>query len=594
MVLRIDWNRIDGDPVPTVPAGTAGAQGLAGRPPATMAAVLLGLGVRAQHVDQALARARVTGESLPGIMRDFGFAGEERVAEAIATHHGYPYFGPDALQHADLDAPVAEPGRGFQGYAPAGAADGGLLVVVSEPERVNEAANAFHAARPRIAIGSASTVQTLYRRRFGRTAEAFDAAVAAFERAAEAGTDADSPGLVQAVFFALMRHACYVGASDIYLFRSGAVGVIKLRRDGVGEIFRCLRPMLHEKILNKIVTESGVRAEDLRREPREALVNLEGDHLPGQVEELRARYAFRLQLAQGRDERSREAVIRILDRQSDEADFASLGFDTATEDALRGYLACSTGLVIVTGPTGSGKTTTLYGMLKEIDPVERAIQTIENPVEYRHGLWMQHELPRDMPEAEGARKMLNALLRMAPDVILFGEVRNDREVANLLIDAANTGHLVFTTLHTNSAVLAVNRLRRIGVQGDQLAGVLRGILAQRLVRALCVRCREPDPRQPTAEALLRAADASVRAARPMRARGCQACNGTGYRGRRMICELLDVSAQVRELLEAGAPASTLARAALPPSRTMWSHGLRLVAEGRTSIDELRRVADPSA
>ncbi|PZP48865.1 MAG: hypothetical protein DI596_16025, partial [Azospira oryzae] len=240
--------------------------------------------------------------------------------------------------------------------------------------------------------------------------------------------------------------------------------------------------------------------------------------------------------------------------------------------------------------TGSGKTTTLYAMLKGIDPETSSIQSIEFPVEYRHGLWMQYEVPV-VAEDEGTEmaKRLKGLLRNAPNVILIGEIR-DEGVARIALDAAHTGHLVFSTLHTNSAPSALLRLRRLGVGGEDLASALLGILAQRLVRRLCTRCREPDERPETAGLLKSEAGPTI----AFRARdgGCPACGGTGYRGRRVINELLHASTRVRELIERGATVGEIERNGIVEGGSMWNMGLRLVAAGETSIDEIMRVTRP--
>jgi type IV pilus assembly protein PilB len=247
---------------------------------------------------------------------------------------------------------------------------------------------------------------------------------------------------------------------------------------------------------------------------------------------------------------------------------------------------------LVTGPTGSGKTTTLYAVLKRIDPVERSVQSIENPIEYRHGLWQQYELRKDnQNEGEEYNKWLKALLRNAPDVILVGEVR-DAKVAQILLDAANTGHLAFATLHTNNAAMALARLKALALDMNTLASVLVGILAQRLVRILCIRCCVPDDSDETAQALdvPYLADGTLN---PHRAGdGCEYCDFTGYRGRRMVYEILEVDARVQTLIEKDSTPSTIARAGIAADRTMWACGLKLVASGATSLEELRRVAKP--
>jgi len=192
------------------------------------------------------------------------------------------------------------------------------------------------------------------------------------------------------------------------------------------------------------------------------------------------------------------------------------------------------------------------------------------------------------------RLLLNSALRMAPHVLLMGEIREDREVAGRVISAAFTGHLVFSTLHVTGAALAVTRLRHIGVSSENLAAALRGVLAQRLVKVLCTECSAPgEPR----DARFAETAACVLPAptdwRPRRAVGCERCGWTGYRGRRIVHELLNVDDAVRDRIERGAPAREIAQAGIAPGGSMWHCGLRLVAQGVTSLEELRRVADPT-
>lgn len=557
--------------------------------PSSVADILLRLGARPQHIRYALERQRTTSESLPAVMRDFGFVSQETVARALSTQFNLPYFpisGVDAIDPAaftDISLPR------FDGYVPIGA-DGNnlhLLVAVSEAERASAARNAFYERHPQIYVASAQTVQMVYRRYFADTAAQFDTALKKFDAAVKAGTSADQPGLIQDIFGTLLRHACYSGASDLYLYKSEAVGVIKLKVQGIGHIFRSIPMDTFDLVMNKLVTENA-KADDLRRRPQEATIEFSSDDQRARFEDIVVRYGFRLQLSETQGRRS--AVVRILDKQSTEADFGSLGFDANTAGQIQRISSFSHGLFLVVGPTGSGKTTTLYAILKQIDPVERTIFTIENPIEYRHGLWLQNQTPRDMAEGEGVTEILNSALRSAPDVIFFGEVRRNVEVANTLIDAANTGHLVFSTLHTNSAALAITRLKTIGVDMASLAAVLEGVLAQRLVRVLCPACRQPDARLETATELnakwLGSAPKTPFRASPA---GCPHCRGTGFRGRQIIYEFLDV-ASIRPLVEAGAPPSQLAAQGIKEGHSMWANGVRLVATGITSLDELIRVA----
>jgi type II secretory ATPase GspE/PulE/Tfp pilus assembly ATPase PilB-like protein len=501
------------------------------------------LGVKEAHIRAALQFAAATGASLTRVVLDLGLISAETMAQALAEENGrtfLPHRSIDEIDPAELhDVTVDD----FTGYVPAGRRDGRLLVAVSEPEKILEAQTRWQGHRQfngvEVVIASPRTIETIYRRHFARTEEAFREALAQWDarQRLPRGSDSADGNEVEWIYGRLIRHACYLGANDIFLHKTLAgVGKIKLHVNGVGQLFAALKEDLFDKILNKLVSENS-NSDALARAPQEANVGIIGD-LRDEFADITDRYSFRLQLNQGRQQSEREAVVRILDRQAEQADFHTLGFDQATEQTLLQYSRSSTGLVIVCGPTGSGKTTTLYAMMKKIDPIERSIRTIEKPIEYRHSMWHQMEVPQEVSEGEGVRIMLNATLRMAPHVILMGEIREDLDVANRVISAAFTGHLVYTTLHVTEAALAITRLRHIGVTSENLAAALKGVLAQRLVQVLCTDCSAPDDREETQAERRRAAFLGDIEWRPRQQVGCARCAWTGYRGRRIIHELL--------------------------------------------------------
>lgn len=556
-----------------------------------MQSILLEMGVKPTHVRIALERAQLTGEPLSIIMRDFGFLSGEQVAQAISRQTGLKYFGADEVDQIDpADLKDIELPK-YRRFVPVGRDGDTLIVAVPDASVVNEAKNQFYPQPTSVVVASEHVVQALYRKYFAKTDIAFDTAIEEFRKSVSGARrgDEEDAGLVRRVFMALLRHACFSGASDLYLYKSERTGLIKLKINGVGQMFRIIEGTLFDRLLNKLVTENKVKVEDLRREPREAIISFDEETAKAN-EDIAGRFGFRLELSESRGER--EAVVRILDKQSPATDLDRLGFDSETLASVKRIAQTATGLFLVTGPTGSGKTTTLYAVLKGIDPVERSVQSIENPIEYRHGLWQQHELSKsseNSSEGDEYNKWLKALLRNAPDVILVGEVR-DKGVAQILLDAANTGHLAFSTLHTNNAAMALARLRALNVDMNTLASVLLGILAQRLVRVLCPRCRQVDDSEETAT-LLKADYLEGRSHAPHKAgEGCEYCDYTGYRGRRMVYELLEVNHELQELIEAGATPSAIARKGIKADRTMWACGLRLVADGVTSLEELRRVA----
>jgi len=280
-------------------------------------------------------------------------------------------------------------------------------------------------------------------------------------------------------------------------------------------------------------------------------------------------------------------VLRILDRQKGIVPLDKLGLEELQLDLLKRMIARPEGIILVTGPTGSGKTTTLYSILNHINSDGVNVMTLEDPVEYPMTLIRQTSVSEaaKLDFANGIR----AMMRQDPDVILVGEIR-DSDTADMAFRAAMTGHQVYSTLHTNSAVGAFPRLLDIGIVPDILAGNIIGILGQRLVRRLCRTCRQaydPDPKE---RRLLGLAPGD--SAQTYRAVGCEKCDYQGYNGRQSILELLKIDAGIDELVARRATAREILTAARANGfKTLADDGVRLVRGGATSLDEVMRVVD---
>jgi len=280
-----------------------------------------------------------------------------------------------------------------------------------------------------------------------------------------------------------------------------------------------------------------------------------------------------------------KVVIRILDSRATVKSLDSLGLNPQEVEAIRRLLENHEGILLVTGPTGSGKTTTLYSCINQIKSEGVNIVTVEDPVEYR----MQGIVQVQVQEKAGLTfaSALRSILRQDPNVVLVGEIR-DRETAQIAVQASLTGHLVLSTLHTNDAANAVTRLVDIGVEAYKIAAALRGVVAQRLMRRLCPTCKEvwmetpPDrlkPWIPKGTPLYRAA-------------GCPDCAMTGYRGRFSIIEVMTITAEVERRIAGGEPAEQIARAARRGGmKSLWDSGLGHVLKGESTVDELMRVVD---
>jgi general secretion pathway protein E len=287
-------------------------------------------------------------------------------------------------------------------------------------------------------------------------------------------------------------------------------------------------------------------------------------------------------------------VMRILDRTRVELDFTKLGLDAAIQAKLDRLMKLPNGIVLVTGPTGSGKTTTLYTALKNLNRPELKLFTVEDPIEYQlsgiNQIQVQPQIGLDFPNA------LRSILRQDPDIVMIGEIR-DLETARIAIQAALTGHLVFSTLHTNSAIAAITRLIDIGLERYLLASTVSGVMAQRLVRKLCPACSRPHSVSERMQGRLKLAAASgaVDLSNSREPIGCEACAGTGYRGRTTISELLMVDDGIREAIGRRSQDQRLIeqRARTSGFRTLYEDGLIKVGAGETSLEEVLRVTRAS-
>ena len=368
---------------------------------------------------------------------------------------------------------------------------------------------------------------------------------------------------------ALLSEAMREQASDVHLETFEHYLSVRLRVDGqLREIFRPRRelaPLLVSRL--KVMARLDIAEKRVPQDGRMAL-RLAGHEVDVRVSTLPSAHGERV-------------VLRLLDKQAGHLELPRLGMPADTLAALRQLLGKPHGIVLVTGPTGSGKTTSLYAALSSLNDQTRNILTVEDPIEYHlPGIGQMPVNPKvDMTFARGLR----AILRQDPDVVMVGEIR-DRETAQIAVQASLTGHLVLSTLHTNSAVGAVTRLLDMGVDAYLLASSLVGILAQRLLRTLCPHCKAPY--------LADAAECQrlglAVAPQLFRAVGCEQCQH-GYRGRIGIYELISIGGPLAALIHQGASEQALADVARQHSRSLFQDGRQRVLDGLTSLDELLRV-----
>lgn len=279
-------------------------------------------------------------------------------------------------------------------------------------------------------------------------------------------------------------------------------------------------------------------------------------------------------------------VMRLLDKQAGRLDLKQLGANPQELAVMESLIHRPHGIILVTGPTGSGKTTTLYAVLSQLNDRKRNILTVEDPVEYHlDGIGQTQVNPKvDMSFARGLR----AILRQDPDIVMVGEIR-DLETVEIAVQASLTGHLVLSTLHTNTAVGAITRLRDMGVEPFLLASSIIGVLAQRLLRRLCLDCKEAYTANAAELATLDIKPEPGQTITLYRAKGCKACNHQGYRGRTGIFELVAVDEEMQELIHDGAAEHELERHARLFSRGIRQNAQDKAIAGETSLEEVVRV-----
>jgi general secretion pathway protein E len=369
---------------------------------------------------------------------------------------------------------------------------------------------------------------------------------------------------------ALLTQAVREGASDVHLEIFESRALVRFRVDGV--LREVLRPQ--KAVAQPVVSRIKVMAKlDIaeKRLPQDGRISLRiaGRPVDVRVSTIPAGFGERV-------------VLRLLDKQAGRLDLAELGMDPVTLAHVDRLIHRPHGILLVTGPTGSGKTTTLYAALSRLNDSTRNILTVEDPIEYYlDGIGQTQVNPKvEMTFARGLR----AILRQDPDVVMVGEIR-DVETAQVAVQASLTGHLVLSTVHTNDAVGAITRLRDMGVEPFLLASTLRLVLAQRLVRRLCDHCKAPRAPDPASARLF----GDEPPAALFQAVGCARCNHLGYTGRVAIYEAVRVDETLRAMISEQADDAALARVAFSSAADLRDAARRCVASGQTTVEEALRV-----
>lgn len=549
--------------------------------------------VSPDQLEEAKQLAAQSGMKLPDALVRLGYATGEDVMQVMAEQHGLEYVDltrlsippnvvelvPESVARENVVIPLAED-------------DGQLRVAVCDPDdfATFDKLRFILNRRIEICLAPREAILEAINRYYGQTSgesqdsvlsEVTDTAIDFTQVETDMGSiqegDESSAPVVRLVHL-IISEAVQLRASDIHIEPFEDRVRIRYRIDG----YLIERDNAPRRLLGAILSRIKILARmDIaeRRRPQDGRIkmNIGEKQLDLRVSILPSNWG-------------QAVVMRILDKDNIKIGLRQLGFSEEDYQKFRQLIKRPNGIILVTGPTGSGKTTTLYAALNELNTPDRKIITAEDPVEYYlpgiNQVEIRHEIGLDFA------RVIRAMLRQAPNVILVGEMR-DLETAQMGIQASLTGHLVFSTLHTNDAPSSITRLVDMGVPSYLVASSVVAIMAQRLVRVVCEQCKQPY--QPS-EAVMDMAGVTpemAAAATFYRGKGCSRCNGTGYRGRMGIFELMLMSPKIREMTFRQAPVADIRRVAIQEGmRTLYMDGLQKVLRGKTTLEELLSVARP--
>jgi type IV pilus assembly protein PilB len=584
--------------------GTAGDTGTSGAEPLTsgmevnaMAELVVDLLSATGLVPEdklAMVRGRAGQGSLAQAIVDEGVAPPEGIARSLAVRYQVALVDL-ALTGVDKDASEQIPLHVLERVAaiPYALENGTLRIAVADPGNLHGIDELRLATRYPLDLGVASSEDILLElRRMARASEAFGARAVLEEadeelRIAEEEeaddlevedgvSDAPLVRLVNSVIF----QAAEDGASDVHFEPQEDALAVRFRIDGVLQEVQRIPKRMTPGVTTRLKVLAKLDIAE-RRKPQDGRISLNAA-AAGRTLDIRV---ATLPTVEGE-----QIVMRLLDKSKKPPTMEELGLSEEHQQMISEIIRRPTGALLVTGPTGSGKSTTLYASLNQINRPELKVITVEDPVEYRLAGINQVQINQRAGLTFAAA--LRSILRSDPDVVMVGEIR-DGETAKMAIEAALTGHFVLSTLHTNDAPGAITRLNEMGVEPFLTGSAVSAVLAQRLARKLCTHCCEIYT--PSVDELIKARVSPDVAAQSdgmalYRKRGCPRCNQTGYRGRVGIYQFLLMSEQLEALAAAGATREDIERAAISEGmRTLWDDGLSKVASGLTSVEELARI-----
>jgi general secretion pathway protein E/type IV pilus assembly protein PilB len=540
--------------------------------------------VTSEQVDAVKNSIKQEGETTLDILMQTGAVSEDTVLSMIAAQFGmeYVHVNADAIDPAVKDLIPTDVARKY-GVVPVLATDDSVTVALSDPMGYDTVdslryvlkKNVDAVVAPRSEVKAA--IEKLYPEEFESLYGEDNAAVDVSEKSRDDGSsdasDSDAP-VIRLVSMIIME-ACKMKASDIHMEPMERNFRVRYRIDGVLRQMDSPPKRLQAAILSRVKIMSGMKISE-KRIPQDGRIQIkvQGRDLDLRVSSVPTNHGESI-------------VMRILDKSNLSLGLPQLGFLSDDQTKFERLIKLPDGVLLVTGPTGSGKTTTLYACLNQINLPDRKIITVEDPVEYQMSGINQVQVNKDVGLDFSAA--LRSILRQAPNIVMIGEIR-DHETADIAMEAALTGHLVFSTLHTNDAPSAVTRLLDIGVKPFLVASALRAAMAQRLVRAICDKCRAEYTPTDRELKMLGAISKNVTSGVMYKGKGCPACSQAGYKGRKGIFEIFQIDDTIQRLIFDHSPATVLrARAREMGMRTLREDGLLKVASGMTSLEEVLRA-----
>ncbi len=531
-----------------------------------------------ETVDAAVAESRSSGRNTGTVLVDRGVLSPYQLARVIAERFGVDFvdLSEFAVDHAAASLISPDTARRYE-VVPIGFADDQTLLLAT-PDPANVLAiddiSMMTALDVQPVVASREELGALIARlgRLGDVLESQDVEEEAFS-VSEMHDETDEAPIVKLVH-SIIAEAVELGASDVHFAPSAGELTVQYRIDGVLAASSGIPARMARGVVSRVKIMANMDIAE-RRQPQDGRLTL---GIGGRQVDIRV---VTLPLVAGES-----VVLRILDHGGGLIELDKLGLLDLEAERLRSALAMPYGAILVTGPTGSGKTTTLYGSLTQLNTGDRSIVTIEDPVEYRiDGIKQMQVTQRAGVSFASA---LRSMVRADPDVIMVGEIR-DEETARIATEAALTGHLVLSTLHTRDAATALTRLIDMGVEPFLVASAIDCVIGQRLARVLCMSCKEQVI--VTAEALRESGYEVDYDLTCFEARGCPNCGKTGYRGRTGIYEVMDITEEIRSLVMRHASGDEIKAAALAGGMRALRHdGLTKVRSGDTSLAEVARVA----